>query len=91
MKTNSYFEGMCTIVHTTEFSRINTHGPLKWSIGKSGGWAFIRVQNFGGRLYEPRVRVWGWAFIRAMGAYARDFGIYLKVGVCERCLDHAKS
>ena len=43
----------------TEISRVTAHGPLKWSIGKSGGWAVMRVKNFGGRLFEPRVRVWG--------------------------------
>ena len=32
----------------TEISSVTAHGPLKWSIGKSGGWAVMRVQNFGG-------------------------------------------
>ena len=35
----------------TEISRVTAHEPLKWSKGKSGGWAVIRVQNFGGGGY----------------------------------------
>ena len=44
-----------------------------------GGGYLFKSKILGGRLYEPRVRVWGWAFIRAMGAYVQDFGKYIGV------------
>ena len=43
----------------TEISHINAHGPLKWSIGKSGGWgpvgAYASPKFWGGRLCQPSV------------------------------------